>query len=76
VVDLDTGRTRPLFRGAVGGAAWSPDGRWVLLAWPSADQWLFVGARAGRPIRAVSAIRSQFDPRGARRFPTIDGWCC
>lgn len=71
---------RPLFSGpgAFGGADWSPDGRWLLLAWRDADQWLFLKpAHPGR-IVAVSNISSQFAP-GARRSPpspAVTGWCC
>lgn len=51
---------------------WSPDGRWVLLGWPAADQWVFVRAD-GRKIRAVSNISEQFR---SRSFPRVEGWCC
>jgi hypothetical protein len=51
----------------------SPDGRWLAVHWPAADQLLFVRT-SGRPqLRAVSNISSQF---GTRRSLTIDGWCC
>jgi Tol biopolymer transport system component len=53
---------------------WSPDGRWLLVTWPAANQWVFVHAR-GRPrIIAVSNIARQFGSR--RRFPSLEGWCC
>jgi hypothetical protein len=57
--------------------AWSPDGRWVLVSWPAADQWVFVRV-AGRPrIEAVSRIAEQFTaPRSPHRNPALDGWCC
>ncbi len=51
---------------------WTPDGRWLLVTWPTADQWVFVRAD-GRRIRAVSNISEQFR---SRTFPTVDGWCC
>jgi hypothetical protein len=58
--------------------AWSPNGRWLLVSWPAADQWVFVRV-AGKPrITAVSRIAKQFGgtgtPGGA--FPRLDGWCC
>ena len=61
-----------LFRvtGRIGQIAWSPNGRWLLVTWPDADQFLFVH---GRRIRAVSGIARQF---GGGAFPTIGGWCC
>jgi Tol biopolymer transport system component len=71
---------KPIFSGpgAFGGVDWSPDGRWLLLAWRDADQWLFLQPGRARRIVAISNITSQFDP-GARRsttFPMVAGWCC
>jgi hypothetical protein len=51
----------------------SPDGRWLAAGWPEADQLVFVRTVAGRQIRAVSNVSSQFR---SRSFPTISGWCC
>ena len=48
----------------------SPDGRWVLITWPTANQWVFVRARR-RKIVAVARIMQQFG-RGAR----VEDWCC
>jgi WD40 repeat protein len=58
--------------------AWSPDGRWLLVSWPDADQWLFVRSTRVRKLDAVSGIRRQFDPGGEKRgrFPSLGGWCC
>ncbi len=50
--------------------AWSPDGRWLLVGWPAADQWVFVRAD-GRGVRAVSNISEQFR---SRSFPEVHGW--
>jgi len=52
---------------------WSPDGRWLLVGWRDADQWVFIRNARVRKIEAVSAIRSQF---GSTRFPRVSGWCC
>ena len=70
----DANAARRLFTGAgqLGGLVWSPDGRWLLVDWPAADQWVFVRAD-GRGIRAVSNIARQF--RSAS-FPRVEGWCC
>jgi hypothetical protein len=76
VLALDADRLgatpRRLFRvtGRIGQIAWSPNGRWLLVTWPDADQFLFV---RGRRIRAVSGIARQF---GGGAFPRIGGWCC
>jgi hypothetical protein len=80
VVNADTGsRGRELFagRGDFGELAWSPDGRYALVAWRSADRWLFVN-RATRYAIAVENISRQF-PRPDGRPPLIfvgDRWCC
>ncbi|HEX4733431.1 MAG TPA: WD40 repeat domain-containing protein [Thermoleophilaceae bacterium] len=72
-------RPRELFEGAGSfeQPQWSPDDRWVLLGWPTADQWLFLRAARVSSIRAVGAIARQFssDPRRAT-FPRVGGWCC
>jgi Tol biopolymer transport system component len=67
------GPTRELFRGAgsFANAIWAPDGRWLLLDWRSADQWLFIRSIAVKEIIAVSNIRANF---GAQ--PSLVGWCC
>jgi hypothetical protein len=51
----------------------SPDGRWLLVTWPTADQWVFVRTTGRRRIEAVSGITRQF---GGGSFPRIAGWCC
>ena len=56
--------------GAFGELAWSPDGRWLLVTWPAADQWVFVhGTRA----RAVARIRAQFQQGPLQ---VAGRWCC
>jgi hypothetical protein len=65
---------RVLFRGtgSFTGLTWSPNGRWLVVGWPIADQWLFLRAD-GRGIRAISNISEQFR---SQSFPRIEGWCC
>jgi hypothetical protein len=74
------GPARRLFAvsGRLNQLAWSPDGRRLLLAWPAADQWLFLPTGGGGHLRAVGNIDSVFSPgaRGRARFPQIEGWCC
>ena len=55
----------------------SPDGRWLLAAWPEADQFLFLRLSPPR-IRAVDTIMREFDPggTGTGSFPRIAEWCC
>jgi hypothetical protein len=78
VVDVDRpGHARTLFAGpgTFGDFVWSPDGRWLLLAWPTADQWLFLH---GSRVHAVGNIKEQF-PRGDHLGPVLQldqRWCC
>lgn len=71
VVVLDRGRT--IFRGSgLGSVTPSPNGRWLLVTWPRADQWVFVGPGGG--LRAVAGITEQLHSRSG--FPRVEGWCC
>jgi len=78
VVDIDhPGRARLLFAGpgVLGDLAWSPNANWLLVAWPTADQWLFLH---GRNVHAVANITEQF-PRADGRAVTLNlagRWCC
>jgi hypothetical protein len=57
--------------------AWSPDGKWLVVSWPAADQWAFVRVAGAPRIAAVSRITQQFSAGGRRQgFPQLDGWCC
>ena len=57
--------------------SWSPDGRWLLVTWPAANQWVFVRVVGAPRIEAVSRISDQFSSGGVpRAFPQLDGWCC
>jgi len=62
---------RTLFRttGRLHQVVASPDGRWLVLTWPQADQWLFVPTRGRARFRAVANIVEQLG--GAFR---VDGW--
>jgi hypothetical protein len=64
---------RVAFRGTgvFGQATLSPDRRWVLVTWPTADQWVFI--RLGQPRRIVAASRISAQFGG---FPHVAGWCC
>lgn len=73
VVYGPTGKRRNLLTvpGSLGQVAWSPDGRRLLVAWPGADQWLFlpIGRGRGRAVANVSHVFSS-------SFPRLEGWCC
>jgi hypothetical protein len=70
---LKAGPTREIFKGAgtFTNAIWAPNGRWLLLDWRSADQWLFIRSPAVRKIIPVSNIRANFGVDAA-----LAGWCC
>ena len=75
-------RPRPLLAdpGTFSGLAWSPDGGWLLVAWPDADAWLFVRPEHPGHVDTVGNITQQFDPgagsTGSAAFPRPAGWCC
>jgi hypothetical protein len=54
--------------GVFGGIAWSPGGRWLLVTWPTANQWLFLH---GSRVRAVANIERQF-PRADGQPPLLE----
>jgi hypothetical protein len=80
LIDANGGLPRRLF--AVSGhltqLAWSPDGSRLLLAWPAADQWLFLPANGRGHLRVIGNVSSVFSPGhgGAAQFPQVEGWCC
>jgi hypothetical protein len=64
-----------LFRGGgrLQGVAWSPDAEWLLVGWPTADQWLLLPSSGQGRIEAVSNVSAQLR---SQSFPRIEGWCC
>jgi hypothetical protein len=67
-------------------ATWSPNSRWLLISWPTADEWVFVATGKKPHLKATSRIAQRFGQSGtSRRFtqrsgktvlPALDGWCC
>lgn len=78
LIDARTGQERrlPAGLGQFSDVAWSPDGRWLLLAWRAADQWLFIRPDRPRRLVAVGDISRQFTPGSPAEaaFPRIAGW--
>lgn len=68
---LVDGRVRFSGTGTFADPTWSPDGRWVLVSWRNADQWLFVRATGPRSVRAIANVARQFDSGSP---PRIAGW--
>lgn len=56
--------------GVIRDVVWSPDGRWLLLNWRGADEWIFLRSPA-RKLVTVSNIRGTFGDGAA-----LAGWCC
>ncbi|MFL5833640.1 MAG: TolB family protein [Solirubrobacterales bacterium] len=55
---------------------WSPDGKRLLVAWPGANQWLFLPLGRGRG-KAIANISRAIAPSGRpTSFPLLEGWCC
>ncbi len=78
---LEGRHERLLFAGAgrLGGVTWSPDGRFLLVAWPSADEFLFVRTSGQPRVEAAQGVAGEFDPRagaGLAGNPSPAGWCC
>jgi hypothetical protein len=80
LIDANGGPQRRLFAvsGHLSQLAWSPDGSRLLLAWPAADQWLFLPTGGRGHLQAIGNIASIFSPglRSQATFPGIEGWCC
>ena len=48
----------------------SPGGRWLMITWPTANQWVFVRSHP-RKIVGAARISNQFGG-----YPSIASWCC
>jgi hypothetical protein len=76
LVARDPAARRVLAAAGLGQVAWSPDGSWLLISWPAADQWIFARVVGSPRIAAVSRISQRFSHRAHARFPVLEGWCC
>lgn len=75
VVDValrGTGRLVLAGPGAFGQLSWGPGGRWLLVTWPAADQWVFL---RGAAAQAVGRIGAQFGGRPST-LQVAGRWCC
>ena len=62
--------------GRLRGLTVAPNGRQLLVAWPRADQWLFIPTGPTSRIEAIANIRKQFGNGSRGAFPQFSGWCC
>ena len=74
---------QPLYRSSpatgearFGTPSFSPDGEWILLPWPQADQWLFVRIADRRVVAVADISRLLETDRRRMDFPEVAGWCC
>jgi WD40-like Beta Propeller Repeat len=71
-------KAQPLFPGPgrFTGLSWSPNGQWLLVAWPSADEWLFLNQARPGQIKTAGDISAQFNPgaTSSSAFPRLAGW--
>jgi hypothetical protein len=72
---LDGRRLRRVFAGTgfFNDLAWSPNGRWLAVTWPTAGQWVFIDVKRPRRLVGVAEIADQF---GGGGFPMLATWCC
>jgi hypothetical protein len=73
------GGKRRLFTapGRLSEVEWSPNDERLLIAWPSADQWLFLPTNNRQEGRSVVGLAQTFAPgERAAPFPRVEGWCC
>lgn len=69
---------RPLFAGGgrITDLTYSPTGRWLLLGWRGADQWLYLRSERIDEVRAVTSVTREVVPEAPGRwaFPLVRGW--
>jgi WD40-like Beta Propeller Repeat len=75
ILFADRGKFRTLFSGPgrLTEPTWSPDGRWLLIGWVDANQWLFINADDPTRVKPFDNITEQFDGAPGE-FPRVAGW--
>ena len=66
----------PALPGRVVDPVFSPDGKWLLLGWRVADEWLFLSTPIGAKVAAIPAVGQRLAPISPGRwaFPRVLGW--
>jgi hypothetical protein len=71
--------------GGIRDVTWSPNSRWLLISWPTANEWVFLATGQRPHLEATSRIAQRFGHRTTGRLahrsastelPELDGWCC
>ena len=54
----------------------SPDGKWLLLGWRVADEWLFLSTPIAEKVTAIPSVGRRLAPISPGRwaFPRVLGW--
>jgi hypothetical protein len=55
-----------------GGLLFSPDGRWLLVAWNELDSWMFFTTGTPTRVRQISHVTAHF----GSAEPVATAWCC
>ena len=72
------GPDRVLFRadGRFTRLQFSPSGRWLLVAWPLADQWVYLRPGAAGGARACRRAPTSAGASAPAASRSSSGWCC
>lgn len=70
------GESSPALPGRVADPVFSPDGKWLLLGWRVADEWLFLSSPTSARVASVPAVGRRLAPISPGRwaFPRVLGW--
>jgi hypothetical protein len=73
---LTSATASPALPGAVASPVFSPDGRWLLVGWRVADEWLFLSTPVAARVTSVPAVGKRLAPIAPGRwaFPRVLGW--
>ena len=78
LLDGKSGTSKLLFSGAgrFDELVWSPTGRLLLVAWPAADQWIYLPPGGSEVVEVVPEVSRAPSAGGGAGVPVPVGWCC